>query len=61
MPLLTLLMEFVVFHVIMEKLLYEPRYDMTREDLEILPIYYYDSDYKPLSMERLYMIQQMIK
>jgi len=61
MPLLTLVFEFLVFHMLVDKLLYEPRYEITREDSEILPVYYSTDSYKPLSMERLFMIDQMLK
>lgn len=61
MPLLTLLMEFVVLHTIVEKLYYRPEYEVMREDLEILPVYDNANEYRPLSIERLFMIQQMLK
>lgn len=61
MPLLSLLVEFVVLHTIIEKMYYRPEYEATREDSEILPIYDSVDNYKPLSMERIFMIQQMLK
>lgn len=61
MPLLSLLVEIIVIHTIVEKLYYRPEREVMREDLEILPVYDSTDDYKPLSMERLFMIQQMIK
>lgn len=61
MPLLTLFMEFVVFHTLMERLLYEPKYEATKEDEEILPIYDSANAYRPLSMERIFMIQHMLR
>lgn len=61
MAIMTLFMEFVVFHTIFEKLFREPTFEMGREDTEILPVYSDVSKYRPLSMERLFMIQQMIK
>lgn len=61
MPLLTLLMEFVVLHTIVEKLYYRPEYEVMREDLEILPVYDNANEYRTLSIERLFMIQQMLK
>lgn len=61
MPLMTLMFEFLLFHTLLDKILYEPRYESAREDNEILPVYDSTDDYRPLSMERLFMIQQMIK
>lgn len=61
MPLLTLFMEFIVFHTLVEKLYYHPRYETTKEDSELLPIYNSADDYRPLSIERLFVIQQMLK
>lgn len=61
MPIMTLVFEFLVFHTLMERLLYEPRYETTKEDSELLPIYNSADDYRPLSMERIFMIQQMLK
>lgn len=61
MAIMTLFMEFVVFHTIFEKLFREPTYEVSREDSELLPIYDSMSSYKPLSMERLYMINDMIE
>lgn len=61
MPIMTLVFEFLIFHALAEKLLYEPRHESSREDFEILPIYDSVGNYKPLSMERIYMIQQMLK
>lgn len=58
---LTLLVEFVVLHTIIEKMYYRPEYEIMREDLEILPVYYNANEYRPLSMERLYIITQMLK
>lgn len=61
MPLLSLLVEIIVIHTIVEKLYYRPEYEVTREDSEILPVYNSADDYRPLSMERLYIITQMLK
>lgn len=61
MALFSLFMEFVVFHTLVEKLFYEHKYESSREDSEILPVYNAIDKYKPLSMERLFMIQEMLK
>lgn len=61
MPLMTLVFEFLIFHTLMERLLYEPKYESTREDEELLPVYDSANTYRPLSMERIFMIQQLLK
>ena len=61
MPIMTLVFEFLIFHTLMERLLYEPKYEATREDEEILPVYNNVDKYRPLSMERIFMIQQLLK
>lgn len=61
MVLMTLFMEFILFHALIEQVLREPTYEVTREDNEILPVYDSIDKYRPLSMERLYMINDMIE
>jgi hypothetical protein len=56
-----LLLEYTVIHALVEKVFREPRRDTNREDIELIPIYGSIDKYRPLSMERLYIIDQMIE
>jgi len=56
-----LLLEYTVIHALVEKVFREPRRDTNREDIELISIYGSIDKYRPLSMERLYIIDQMIE
>lgn len=60
MTLIMILSEYLILHTLIEKYFYEQKNELTSEDTRLIPVYTSQSEWKPMSHEKIFIIKQLI-